>query len=152
GGGIVDHAELEPDALDAGARDRLVDVRARLVGAAEDVYHVDVHVVRDVGDARVAALAEDLRLARVDRDDREALALEQRGDPVRVARRVRRAADDCPGPGGREHGADVVVHGAQACSVSHAATRGGGEPLYSASTASSIRRSGSSSAWLVRNR
>ena len=41
GGVVVDDAELQPDALDAAARDRLVDVRAGLVRAPEDVDHVD---------------------------------------------------------------------------------------------------------------
>src|SRR3954470_13012294 len=81
---LVDHAQLQPDAAGA-QRDRLVDVRARPVAAAEDVDDLDAGLGRDRLQARVAALAEDLVGAWVDRDDAEAAALQQGRDAVRVA-------------------------------------------------------------------
>ena len=73
----------------APAANRLVDVRARRLRAAEHVDDLDLRLVRDRRHARVDALAEGLLAARgVHRDHPEALALEERGDPVRVAPRV----------------------------------------------------------------
>ena len=59
GGGLVDDAELHPDRPRAD-RDRLVDVRAGGVGAAEDVDDVDARAVGEGGQPGYAALAEDL--------------------------------------------------------------------------------------------
>ena len=108
GGGGVDHAELQPDRLGAD-RDRLVDVRAGLRGAPEDVDDVDRLV--DVVHARDAALPEDLVRVGVDRDHAEAAALQQRRDPVRVAGGVGRAPDHRPGARLLERVADVLFQG-----------------------------------------
>jgi hypothetical protein len=108
GGGPVDDPELHPDGARAD-RDRLVDVRAGGVRAAEDVDDVDALV--ELCEARAARLAVDLgaRRLRVDRDDPVPAALEQRGDPVAVAGRARRATDDRPRERRREQVADRVV-------------------------------------------
>ena len=74
----VDHAELHPHRLRA-ERDRLVDVRARVVGAPEDVDHVDRAGRGEIVDGDVAGRV------RVDPDHVLAEALEQRRDAVRVA-------------------------------------------------------------------
>src|SRR5690349_14732972 len=68
GGVLVDHPELHPHRAGADG-DRLVDMGAGGVGAAEDVDHV--HAVAELRDARDAALAEDLLPGgvRVDRHD-----------------------------------------------------------------------------------
>jgi hypothetical protein len=105
---VVDDAELHPHGARADL-DRLVDVRAGRVGAAEDVDDVDA--VADLVQGRDAALTVDLRARRlrVDRDDPVAPALEERGDPVAVAVRARRAADDRPRERARQKVADRVV-------------------------------------------
>src|SRR3954447_22202128 len=109
-GGLVDHAELHPDGPRA-ERDRLVDVRAGGVRAAEDVDHVDG--LGELGQARAARLAQALLAggARVDRDDRVAAVLEQLGDAVAVAVPARGAADDRPRQRRGEQLADRVVDG-----------------------------------------
>ncbi len=107
---LVDHAQLQPHALGADL-DRLVDVRARLGRAPEHVDDVDR--LLDRVQRREAALAEHLVAGRVDRDHLHAVPLQQRGDAVRVAHRVRRAAHDRPRAGLGQRPADVVVHAHQ---------------------------------------
>src|SRR3954454_5990170 len=116
GGVLVDHAELHPHGTGADG-DRLVDVRAGGVGAAEDVDDVD-RSLAELGDARDAALAEDLRPGgvRVHRHDPVAAAAKEVGDAMAVAVRARRAADDRPREPRRQQRADGVVE------------RGGGHP------------------------
>ena len=78
GGGLVDHAELEPDGLDAQPvllGDRVVDDRAdpRAVHEAVD----DVDRARDVGEAAVALLAEGVLAPEIDRNDGHAESVAQ---------------------------------------------------------------------------
>jgi hypothetical protein len=107
---LVDDAELHPD----GSRpdgDGLVDVRPRGVRAAEDVDDVDLRAVREGGQPRLAALAEDVLPGRVriDRDDAVAAGLQEARDAVAVAVGTGRAADDGPREAGRQEVADRVV-------------------------------------------
>jgi hypothetical protein len=72
---------LQPDGARPG-RDRLVDVRAGLIGAAEDIDHIELARGGDLGHGRVAALAEDLLDCGVHWDHAEAAALEHACDAV----------------------------------------------------------------------
>ena len=76
--------------------------------APEEVDHLDAGVGRDGGQRRVAALAEHLAHHRVDRDHRVAAAQQHGGDAMRVAIRIRRAADHGPDARAGEDGAHVV--------------------------------------------
>src|SRR3954452_21319622 len=96
GSGFVDHAQLHPHRLRPD-RDRLVDVRASVLGAAEDVHHLDR--LPDRREIRVTLLAEDLSRAdvRIHRQDPLAARLQERRHAVRVAARIGGAAHDRPG-------------------------------------------------------
>ena len=104
----VDDAELEPHRLRVDG-DRLVGELAGRVGATEDVDHVDRE--RDVGQRRVALLAQHGRRRRVDRDDALAAPLQVGSDLVRRAARVTGEADHGPRLAVLEHEADVVLVG-----------------------------------------
>ena len=101
GGGVVDHAELEPDRLRADG-DRLVHVAAGVLGAAEDVDDVDR--LRHLAQRRVARPPEHLAGVRVDRHDVVPAREEEARHAVGGAAGIGRAADDRPaaaGPGSR---------------------------------------------------
>src|SRR4051812_38899332 len=88
---LVDDAELAPHRRRA-RRDRLAGDAGQGGRGAEYVDDVDRH--RHVGQARVRRLAEDLRLARVDRDDPVTVALEVVADEVARPQLVGGQPDD----------------------------------------------------------
>jgi len=106
GGLLVDHAELQPENPGADG-DRVARDVGDELRPPEHVHHVDR--IRDVPQARPAALAEDGRLGRVDRDHAVSATLQQACDLVAVPSGVRRAADDGDGLRHREDVADHVV-------------------------------------------
>ena len=91
---IVDYAVLHPDVLGAHLY-RLVDHGHDLVGAAEDVDHVDGF--GNGLEVRVAFLPKGLFDHRIDRDNPVALALHVTGDPVAVPVGVVGKTDDRDG-------------------------------------------------------
>lgn len=81
GGRLVDDAELEPyRARPEG--DRLVDVGARAIGAAEDVDDLDAFGGGDLGHAVIATFAEELVDHRIDGYDPVAVGLKQARDAM----------------------------------------------------------------------
>src|SRR5262249_51218957 len=89
---VVHDPFLEPQHPGAGL-DRGSRHGRRLFGATEHVDDVDPEVGGDVGQRRVRALAEDLHLVRVDRDDPVSVLLEVPRHLVRGAIRLRRQPD-----------------------------------------------------------
>src|SRR5271163_1623946 len=100
---LVDHAELAPENARVD-RDGFPGDRRQRIGSAEDVD--DVHPVRHIRQAGVAHLSEDLGLARIDRDNPVAVALEVEADEVAWAQRVRGQADDGDRVRAMEHALD----------------------------------------------
>ena len=88
---LVDHRELAPEAPGAD-RHRLRGDRGQRVRRAKDVD--DVHGTGHVDEALEALLAEDLRLARVHRNDAVAVAFEVEPDEVARAQLILRQPDD----------------------------------------------------------
>src|ERR1700730_2509849 len=99
----VNHAELAPEGAGADRHGFPGDPWQR-VGRAEDVH--DVHRHGHVKQARVGLLAEDLRLAGVDRDHLVAVALEVVADEVARPQLVARQAHDRDRLGGVQHALD----------------------------------------------
>jgi hypothetical protein len=66
----------------------------RVFRTPEHVNHVDSHLLRDIQERRIHALAEHLRLVRVDRDDPIAVLLEVGRHPVGRSPLFRGRADD----------------------------------------------------------
>src|SRR6476659_1703356 len=107
---LVDDAELHPDRPRADG-DRLVDVGAGGVRAAEDVDDVHARAVRQRGQPGFAALTEDLLAGGVGvhRDDTVPAPLEQSRDALAVPMGAGRAADDGPRAAGGQEVADRGV-------------------------------------------
>src|SRR5204863_2267354 len=94
----------------------------RLVRTPEHVHDVDRGVVRDLAERAVRALAEDLRLVRVDRHDPVAVPLEVRGDVVRGTVGLRGQPDDRDGVSVTEEQAKLLVLRRYGAWVSHGAS------------------------------
>jgi hypothetical protein len=111
GGGLVPDADLLPQALRAD-RDRFLGDRHDVFSAPEDIDDVDRDV--DRRQRRVAAFAEDLVVARIDRNDPVAVLLQVLGGEVARPVPFGREADDGDRPARSQDaakGRDVVGHG-----------------------------------------
>ena len=109
GGLLVHDPFLHPDHLGPLGYGLLHDLRQEL-GAAKDVH--DLHLVRDLRQGRVAALAEDLLAGGVDRDDPVAGPLQVGRDLETRLPRVRREPDHRDGVVFGDYFLDVsVCHG-----------------------------------------